>query len=280
MKDMQAQAIQTQLMFVTPDMARDWLEKNTKNRNISERMIDNLVREINEGRWQLTHQGVAFYANGTLADGQHRLHAIAKAGIPVFLNVTIGLSDESLLAIDQHRMRGVADVVKLSGLANWFGKSEISVLRMYILLSSGDSKKSTAIHSPMQLIERAETVKEYLMFTRHLLSSTKIKGVTTAPVAAAFSLAMPHEDNDRLIDFAEVMKSGMASGDADSAAIRLREWLMTDPIATISGTTGRISVAKRTQRAIKAFCDRRPIKKLIEPQGLIYPVPNKLKSFS
>ena len=74
--------------LVTPALAKEWLEKNTNNRILNDVRVNDYIRDLKNGHWQLTHQGVAFYENGVLADGQHRLIAIAKSGISVEILVT------------------------------------------------------------------------------------------------------------------------------------------------------------------------------------------------
>jgi len=65
------------VLNVSPDMALKWLEGNTHNRPINQAHVNRLAKEITAGRWQLTHQGIAFDTKGILIDGQHRLWAIA-----------------------------------------------------------------------------------------------------------------------------------------------------------------------------------------------------------
>lgn len=274
----QTSSIETSIVLVTPEMAAEWLKKNTRNRNVSDRMVDSLSREIAEGRWQVTHQGIGFYADGTLADGQHRLEAVVRAGIPVYMTVTHGLIHEAVAAIDQHRMRRTTDVIRLSGKADWIGKDEVAILRIFISLLGGFGGigRNNPIMSPMKVVEKASLVKDQLIFARHIGTGRTVKGVTNAPMCAAFALALGHENEARLIEFADVIKSGMASGEDDAAAIRLREWAMVDN-TILGGESQRRAFVRRAQRAIKAFCKREPIKKLIEPQSLIYPVPEILK---
>lgn len=48
-------------------------------------------------RYQLTHQGIAIGVDGTLLDGQHRLLAIAKAGISVPIVIATNCDPSILL---------------------------------------------------------------------------------------------------------------------------------------------------------------------------------------
>jgi hypothetical protein len=75
--------MRTDLVQITPDMARNMLTSNPVNRRLSERAVSDLAKAILNNDWQITHQGIAFYDDGTLADGQHRLTAVVKANVPV-----------------------------------------------------------------------------------------------------------------------------------------------------------------------------------------------------
>jgi hypothetical protein len=271
-------SLESSLVLVTPQLADEWLKKNVKNRNVSIRSVDSLARDIAAGRWQITHQGIGFYTDGSLADGQHRLLAIKKAGIPVYVFVTFGIQKESLTAIDQHRMRKTDDVIKLTGKHDWITKEDIAIVRIFMsMISWSDSgtKTTSPILSASLIMEKSEIIKERLLFARNLSSGTRVKGVTVAAASAAFATAYGYEDVNRLIEFSDVIKSGMTTGPGDVAAIRLREVAMSGKISS-NGEGARRAFLRRTQRAIKAFCNKESIKKLVEPTSLIYPIPEEI----
>lgn len=103
----------TEFINVTPAVAQEWLKLNKNNRRISQSVIDAYASDMRAGAWRLTHQGIAFAADGTLIDGQHRLHAIVKAGFPVMMSVTRGLSTAAQEVVDAQKPRSVADQLSL-----------------------------------------------------------------------------------------------------------------------------------------------------------------------
>ena len=100
---------------ITPEIAAKWLHPsiNRDNRVVRDSHVDYLAREIVDGKWQITHQGIAFGVDGRLIDGQHRLNAIVRAGIPVKCMVTTGLDDSAYKVVDCGSMRVVADRIHL-----------------------------------------------------------------------------------------------------------------------------------------------------------------------
>lgn len=106
-------SVQPNAVIETVDQAAAirWLEKNyAHQRTIRNRDVARYATMMREGRWKLTHQGIAFSDTGKLLDGQHRLWAIIEAGVPVKLMVTRGLSEDSFVALDQNRVRSFSDL--------------------------------------------------------------------------------------------------------------------------------------------------------------------------
>lgn len=88
------------IVTITSEMARQWLLKNNFNRAQRPDLVADYVRQIREGRWRRTHQGIAFSEKGTLLDGQHRLFAVVEAGIAVPMLVFVNEPLENHLAVD------------------------------------------------------------------------------------------------------------------------------------------------------------------------------------
>lgn len=77
---------------ISPEQAKKWLEKNDNNRNINYAKVKKMAKDMKEGHWDTTHQGIAIASDGTLVDGQHRLLAIVESGVTVRMNVTFNAS--------------------------------------------------------------------------------------------------------------------------------------------------------------------------------------------
>ncbi|HZF88787.1 hypothetical protein [Streptomyces sp.] len=108
----------TEVRTVTPDLAQQWLELNTSNRPLSRPTVTHLTRAIQRGEWKLTHQGIAFDEEGMLVDGQHRLHAVVKAGRAVEMLVAHGVPRVAFTVMDTGRKRTGRDALSLAGEAN------------------------------------------------------------------------------------------------------------------------------------------------------------------
>lgn len=101
--------VKTELIKMTPELAADYLKKNTSNRPLRKSGIDYISGIITRGEWIVTHQGIAIDENDLLIDGQHRLNGIIKSGVAVEILVTTGLPKESYQAIDGQISRNLTD---------------------------------------------------------------------------------------------------------------------------------------------------------------------------
>lgn len=95
--------------LITPDAAKAMLGLNTNNRSVTPSRVNDYADEMRKGKWQRTHEGIAFGADGVLYDGQHRLEAIVKANVPITLYVTRGLDPDARVVINTGRSRSAVD---------------------------------------------------------------------------------------------------------------------------------------------------------------------------
>lgn len=126
--------IKSKLMEITPDVAKKFLTRNTRNRDLRERLVESYANDMRNGNWLVNHQGIAFNENGDLIDGQHRLHAVVKSGVTVWMFVVKGLSDtvqngvllSTMDTVDAHKPRSVADHLSIN-----HGPQAVKILTVY-----------------------------------------------------------------------------------------------------------------------------------------------------
>ena len=104
----------TYIVSVSPETAKMWLDNNNFNRPKNVETVARYVRQIREGRWRLTHQGIAFTEDGILLDGQHRLFAIIEAGAVVPMRVCFNEPANNFSTIDCGRNRSHLDAVRMA----------------------------------------------------------------------------------------------------------------------------------------------------------------------
>ena len=90
---------------------------NQHNREVKAAPVNMLAGVLMRGDWRPVHQGIAFYNDGNLMDGQHRLYACVLTDIdlnPVLLSS--GYEKEDNDAIDAGTKRTAADAAALEGV--------------------------------------------------------------------------------------------------------------------------------------------------------------------
>lgn len=120
-----------EVVTITPDMAREWTEKNTRNRTVRYAKVAQMARDMKAGEWSLNGETIKLCTDGTVIDGQHRLYACIQAeapfrtfvvrDLPMSVQDTIDTGATRRMA-DQLIMRGESDAATLAAIARWLLK--------------------------------------------------------------------------------------------------------------------------------------------------------------
>lgn len=104
----------SEVVEVTPDLARLMLRGNEHNRNVNSSHVGRLAADIKDGKWDLNGESIKISPTGQLCDGQHRLHAVIQSNMPIRTVVTFGIDYETRLTTDQGKVKGIADYLSMS----------------------------------------------------------------------------------------------------------------------------------------------------------------------
>jgi hypothetical protein len=104
-------------------------EHNAKNRSLTISKAIDYAGAIDRGEWKLNHQGIAFYPNGKLADGQHRMNglAISQSGRDIQVMVVPNFDKDAIDTIDRSKGRTAGEALEMMGVEN--GKEKASVAK-------------------------------------------------------------------------------------------------------------------------------------------------------
>lgn len=249
--------MKSELVKVTPSLAEHFLSKNTLNRNISHSLVNKYANDMANGNWRLTHQGIAFYDDDSVADGQHRLLAIIKARATLPMMVTYGLEKESSLGIDYHRPRSIVDGIKIGGFSDWIDFKHIALIN-----TIAERKRLTSVESIAWLEKMKDSVK---FATTHLTSK---RYLTNSSSQAAVALAHYNGiDETLLARFCNVFLNGVTENKSESSIIKLRDDFLGNP----SQSHGvKVEKFYKTQRVISAFSKGEVLSRLITPKEPIW----------
>ena len=85
--------------IITPDIARKLLQNNKKNRPIVRNNLDLLCNELLNGNFKLNGETIKISNLGNVLDGQHRLIAVVRTGVPIETMIVYGLNEEVFATI-------------------------------------------------------------------------------------------------------------------------------------------------------------------------------------
>ena len=196
--------MKTELVSVTPSLAREWLKKNTKNRPIRPSHVETLRQALTRGEQVTTHQGIAFDTEGELIDGQHRLTAVSlmPEGFSWSLLVTWGLDRDTVFPVVDFTQakRRTSDVLRLNRGA---GETANFLARLYLGRTTG----ITAVYvQPFADFVQPE-ISDLMAFC-----PTAARTWSSAPVRAAAVLAMKSGD----VDYTKLVYRSLVARDFES----------------------------------------------------------------
>jgi hypothetical protein len=271
----------TELEFITPAIAEQYITGNCHNRNLMQGIVEKYARIIKMNMWKVTHQGVCFDFHETLIDGQHRLYAIWLVGQEdntfkgVWMNVTRNADPESMDAIDIGKTRLPHDVILLAHpeLASLnFGKLHVAIARA---MAGGLAGRNKALKT---IPEQEAFIKQHIdaiQFAQTIFPKAA-KGIS-AGLKAVIGRAFYHVNHDLLRKFANVLSTGFYDV-GEEAAIVLREAVRDSTFSRNSDAACQLVYA-RTERALDAFVNNRPLRRTPTPvQEELYPLAEEVSA--
>lgn len=106
--------MQAAIVTITPDEAEKLLKLNTNNRALVEPHLLFLQQQMESGAWKLNGEAI-IVSKGRLIDGQHRLEACVRAGVPFETLLVKGVDEKVFDTIDSGLRRRASDVLHILG---------------------------------------------------------------------------------------------------------------------------------------------------------------------
>ncbi|PHR23599.1 MAG: hypothetical protein COA36_16845 [Desulfotalea sp.] len=175
----------TEVKDVTPKIAREMLSMNEINRNLNDRHVLFLSKEMKNGNWMFDGSPIKFSKDGLLLDGQHRLSAIIRSNTTQKFLIVIGISNDAFKVMDTGKLRSSADALNIKGVPSY---TTVAACAKFILnnqkgrrWAGGDEKTSTT-----EIITWYENNKEIIELIKDgsRLQSLFSNIMTKAPIAS------------------------------------------------------------------------------------------------
>jgi hypothetical protein len=200
---------------ITPEIAEQMLSRNIKNnRPVSNMTINQYAIDMTAGKWMDTADSIKFDTEGNMIDGQHRLHAIIKAGISVEAWVATELNAESVRYIDTGRKRTANDLLQMAEMGGGY-VAEITAVTRKVISWQRDTKAvlsrkghgsglrgSISNHQILQYALDNPTIIQHAQFGKQLYAKTPVK-VYTATDIGFLSWLFSTIDPEKAAEFLE-----------------------------------------------------------------------------
>ena len=252
--------------FVTPEMAIEWLDKNTHNRKMSDRLVMVYAHAIKNEEWKLNGEPIIFDKKGRLQSGQHRLAAVIEAETGIWTVVVRGAEPEGIYSLDSGRRRRMTDVLTLRGekdVANlgaaitWWWRYTVGAMDRL-----GETATTTHL---LKVLDETPSLREALVQGRRLHQSLGF----SAGLMTALYMAFAEKDQDDADFFVEQLFT-QANLDQSDPAYTLVRWARN--ARQEARRPSQVTVAAVTVKAWNAFREHRVIRSLTFKGNEEFPV--------
>jgi len=129
--------MKTEVLLITPEIAKKMLLKNTLNRVVKERLIAEYARQMAAGLWkEETGEAIKISCNNNILDGQHRLLALVNSNVSLSFLVISDLENDIFTVLDTGVTRSTGDIFHIAGIAQ--SNNYASMIIKYLKLSRGN----------------------------------------------------------------------------------------------------------------------------------------------
>jgi hypothetical protein len=256
-------SIETKVIEITPDLAKQMLELSAGNRVLKATHLRNLESQIKSASFVVTNNAIGFDKELNLRDGHHRLTAISNSKKNVLASVSVNISGDSFRYIDRGVIRSISDVIQLSSKKNFgfsINKNSVATANFIIRIAQigGYEKNLDSNFVEAVLLEN----KKGFSFVEDNFSSG-VRSINNAGVRAAIVCAANFVDDEKLALFCTaVLRGATFMHSVDSNAALVCHQYLKDPFRINSQlglkdkngsfTTARVSFMV-VQHCIRAF---------------------------
>lgn len=119
---------------ITPTIAKQYLARNTRNRNINRTVVKHYADMMKSGKWHIdADTPIKIGTDNSLLDGQHRLMAIVDSNTTQTMSIRTGCDPHAQQYMDRGRKRSLADDLHIQGYKyNTILSSALSLIWRYL----------------------------------------------------------------------------------------------------------------------------------------------------
>lgn len=197
----------TRIVVITPELAEAWIKHlSPEQRQVKSMHLASLVRDIKRGRWKLNGETIVIDRHGRCVQGQHRLLAVIKAGMPISSFVVFGMTDDVFSTFDIVAKRQGADTLRVRGVKDCVTAS--AIVRLLLVYENSPAFSTNIATSPVE-VDEVWAANDDL--PEAVLWAGRVKAVNSAlkgSVAGACYFLFSRKDKEAADTFFEDLVSG------------------------------------------------------------------------
>lgn len=172
-------------LTITPALAGKIIaELNSKNRKKKPKKIKQWADAMTDRKWLLTGVPIIFARSGSLLDGQNRLYACVRSGVPFVTHVVFGITDAAFAVIDTNSVRTNKDAAVIDGMSY----PEISAAAVrWLMIYDRDPLDRSLSFTNVELLDYYHSAIDKDVFERSVQRAVKVRKILpTGSLAAHF----------------------------------------------------------------------------------------------
>lgn len=248
-----------EFFMITPPMAKVLLARNPQNRDLVQAQLSRWSDALIKDHWEVNGETIIVSDTGELNDGQHRLEAVVRTGIPMTSLIVFGVTRNSRKTTDLGAKKTPGHVLAMSSRPPSDTTITSAALRIIINIEQGTH--IGAFRSPKEIEGALERHGE---FTASSTAGRKVAKVLGQPsLFSALHYLMSQKSAPQADYFFEVMASGLAESE-DHWAVKVRNRLLQEMKAKT-----KLPAIEIAALVIKAWNNTR-VEKKEKPQFLVW----------
>lgn len=220
------------LLEITPSVAEQLLERNTRNRPLKESTIKRYTKDLREGLWRSTAQPIVVDWNGDLLDGQHRLWACVSSGIPFTAYIALGEDPDTFSAYDRGTKRTAGDSLALLDYKNAnilaAAANKLHRYRRGLLWSTTAADRYVNVEDTVRIVREFPGLVDSVNASR---KGTNIRTILAPSLGAFLHYLFTEVDADAAEEFFDKLDSGEGLSRTDGV-FHLRDRLIRNRMDT------------------------------------------------
>jgi hypothetical protein len=254
----------TVTMQVTPDMARQYLQRMKVQRDLRRNKVERIKRDVRRRGWKVMPHGIVFDREGYLIDGQHRLTYIIESGQTVLMRVTFNADPSLVYSIDDNQSaKTLRDALKMAGASAGYVSDLTAMTRMlWRALYGGANRQGVSVFLQAEIPSNDEGVELFNKHADDLLAAAqachRLKNIVPLrSIVGYYAFLAMRVDRQMVLDFVDRLATGTNLKTGDPALL-LRETYIANNLKRIK--TSEIDQGIMTVTALNAILDGRKLK--------------------